>query len=158
MSAPPPPVTFDVAKWKGMYPEFAAATDPQAEGWFTRATFIVGNDWASPANRVAGMLESLLYLLTAHIAWLNMPRDAAGNFSSTGSASQLVGRIDSASEGSVSVHADLGGGGDSSPSQWWYMQSRYGAEYWAATAGFRTAHYVPRPAPWPYSYRRRPGF
>jgi hypothetical protein len=32
-----------------------------------------------------------------------------------------------------------------SPSQAWFMQTKYGAEYWAATAQFRTAFNVPAP-------------
>jgi hypothetical protein len=85
-------------------------------------------------------------MLTAHIAWLNAPRDADGNPASTGSpASPIVGRINSASEGSVSVQADIGDATAGSPSQPWYMQTRYGAAYWAATAQYRTARYVANP-------------
>lgn len=146
MVVPNPPVTFSYATWIGLYGEFAACTEQQGQGWFTRATFLCGNQASNPTACVPGMLESLLYLLTSHIAWLNAPRDANGNPAATGApASPLVGRIDQATEGSVSVHADMGDVNAGGPSQAWYMQTKYGAEYWAATAGVRTGHYVALP-------------
>lgn len=148
MSAPPPVVTYDHATWVVMFPEFAAVTVPMGQGYFTRATFLCQNNTCNPTAWTPGMLSSLLYLLTSHIAWLNAPRDASGNPAATGSPpSPIVGRIDQAAEGSVSVHADMGDANAGSPSQAWYMQTRYGAEYWAATAGVRTFRYVSPVAP-----------
>lgn len=141
-----PPVTFDNAKWIAGFPEFANVGSPLGTTYFRRATFLCGNEPCSPVSSVPGMLEDLLYLLTSHIAWLNAPRDANGNPAATGQpASPIVGRIDQATEGSVSVHADMGDANAGSPSQAWYMQTKYGAEYWAATAGVRTGHYVALP-------------
>ena len=141
-----PVVTFNFTTFSGLYPEFANCSPTQAAGWFTRASFLCGNQPSNPVNAVAGMLESCLYLLTAHIAQLNSPRDAQGNAAATGqAASPIVGRIDSAAEGSVNVHADMGDANAGSPSQAWYMQTRYGAEYWAATAAVRTARYMALP-------------
>lgn len=146
MTTPTPPVTFDNATWIALYPEFTAVGATLGASYFLRASFLCGNEACNPTNRVAGMLQSLLYLLTSHIAWLNAPRDANGNPAATGApASPLVGRIDQATEGSVSVHADMGDANAGSPSQAWYMQTKYGAEYWAATAAVRTAHYVALP-------------
>jgi len=141
-----PPVTFNFETWTTLYPEFAAVAPVQGANWFVRASFLCGNQTSNPTICVPGMLESLLYLLTSHIAALNAPRDAKGGYAAVGSApSPLVGRINSATEGSVSVGADMGDVNAGSPSQAWYMQTRYGAEYWAATAGIRTAHYVALP-------------
>lgn len=146
MTTPTPPVTFDFPTWVGLYPEFANCTAAQGKNWFFRASFLCGNEACNPANAVTGMLQSLLYLLTSHIAWLNAPRDAQGNPAATGVApSPLVGRIDQATEGSVSVHADMGDATAGSPSQPWYMQTKWGAEYWAATAGVRQARYIAQP-------------
>src|SRR5262249_37816262 len=54
-----------------------------------------------------------------------------------------VGRVASATEGSVSVTLEM-------PNQpaaaAWYLQTPYGASFWAATALYRTARYVPGPA------------
>jgi hypothetical protein len=55
----------------------------------------------------------------------------------------IVGRINTASEGTVSVGAEFGGNGG--PTQDWYTSTRYGALYWVATAGYRTAVYIPAP-------------
>ena len=57
----------------------------------------------------------------------------------------LVGRIDQATEGSVSVHADMGDTTAGSPSQPWYEQTTWGSMYWAMTAGVRTARPVSLP-------------
>lgn len=141
-----PVVTFNFDTWIAQAPEFTPVGPTLGQNYFIRATFLCANDTCNPAygldNTGAG-LGVLLYLLTSHIAWLNAPRDANGNPAATGSpASPIVGRIDQASEGSVSVHADMGDADAGSPSQAWYMQTKYGAEYWAMTAGVRTARYV----------------
>lgn len=143
MNPAAPAVVFDHATWVGLYPEFAAVSAPMGQNYFNRATFLCQNNSQNPTFCTPGMLESLLYLLTSHVAWLNAPRDASGNPAASGSPPPpIVGRINTASEGSVSVGADMGDANAGSPSQAWYMQTRYGAEYWAATAGVRTARYV----------------
>lgn len=141
-----PPVTFVPGDFRAVYGQFAGCGDVQLNAWFKRATFICGNEACNPANAVPGQLANLLNLLTAHIGWLNAPRDASGNPSSAGTPPPpIVGRINSASEGSVSVGADMGDANAGSPSQAWFMQTPWGAEYWAATAQFRTARYVALP-------------
>lgn len=139
-------VSFDYNAWTGMFPEFTAVNTSQATGFFNRATKIFRNDGGGPVCDAAEQSD-LLNLLTAHIAWLNAFRDASGMPSSTGTIppSPIVGRINSASQGSVSLGADMGDATAGSPSQPWYMQSRYGAEFWAATAGYRTAQYAAQP-------------
>ena len=147
------PVTFVFADWVGQFGEFANVSPTAAQGWFNRASILCDPSINNPASGTPGMVTTLLYLLTAHIAWLNAPRDANGNPAATGQpASPIVGRINTASEGSVSVGADMGDATAGSPSQAWYMTTKYGAEYWYDTAGFRTAGYVPPP------FRFPPGF
>lgn len=141
-----PVITFSFATWIGLYPEFAAVNQVQASGWFDRAGFICGNEPCNVLNSVPGMLQCALYLLTSHLAWLNAPRDAKGNPAASGTPPPpIVGRINTASEGSVSVGATIGDETAGSPSQPWYMQTRYGAEYWNLTAPVRTARYVAHP-------------
>lgn len=141
-----PVVTFDNAEWIAGFPEFTNVGAPLGQRYFNRASFLCGNEACNPANRQPGMLADLLYLLTSHIAWLNAPRDAQGNPAATGSpASPIVGRISQATEGSVSVSTDMGDATAGSPSQAWYLTTRYGAEYWYATAFVRTARYVAQP-------------
>jgi Protein of unknown function (DUF4054) len=138
------PIVFNYAVWIAEFPEFAAVSQPLAQSYFNRATNFWNNcGWQASLPNAAGLLN----LLTSHIAWLNAPRDANGNPASTGQpASPLVGRIDQASEGSVSVHADMGEATAGSPSQAWYMTTKYGAEFWYAVAAFRTARNVRGPS------------
>jgi hypothetical protein len=159
-----PVITFTFADWIAQFPEFAATNPNAAQSWFNRASILCANDAFNPAYGLDGtgaMLGTLLYLLTSHIAWLNAPRDANGNPASTGApASPIVGRIDQASEGSVSVHADMGEANVAFPTQAWFLQTRYGAEYVAATACLRTARYSARPivVPGPAYFGRGIGF
>jgi hypothetical protein len=138
-------VTFVPADFKDAFPEFAACTDGQLNGWFGRAQLLFQNNQCNLAFP-DGTMATLLNLLTAHIGWLNAPRGADGNPAATGSATGLVGMVKSATEGSVSVSVDIGDMTAGGPSQPYYMQTRYGIEYWAATAQYRTARYVA--APW----------
>ncbi len=149
------PVTFDYGTWVATYPEFAACTPVQGQAWFNRACVYFDNTACNPAVIVgATIFAQYLYMLTSHIAWMSAPRDANGNPAATGQpASPLVGRIASASEGSVNVSVEWESSG--SPSEAWYTQTKYGAEYWAATAQFRTFRYAAQPtitplSIWPY--------
>lgn len=152
-------VTFDPTTFKAQYPEFAACTDPQLQGYFDRATLLFQNNQCNLAFP-DGTMAILLNLLTAHIGWLSAPRGADGNPASSGSAPPpIAGAVTSATEGSVSVQSDIGDVTAGSPSQPWYMTTVWGREYWAATAQYRTAQYVraPRVGPPPgavYTGRR----
>lgn len=134
-----PVVTFNYETWLGMFPQFRTTPAAVAQGYFLRAGLIFANDTSNPAFR-SGTMETLFYLLTAHIAALSPPPEDQGQGSAGGP--QLVGRLASASQGSVSVSAQWDGSG--SPSESWYIQTQYGAEFWNATAQYRTARYVPR--------------
>jgi len=81
----------------------------------------------------------LLYLLTAHVAALSYGENGQG-------PRPLVGRISSATEGSVSVSAEYNVAPGSAQ---WYAQTGYGAQYWEATAKYRVGRY--RPAPTGYA-------
>ena len=115
-----PAVVFDKARFQAAYPE-VQATDAQLEMWFTQAHSIVEK---------LEEREMLLFLLVRHFAALN-ERAAQGG---------LVGRIASATEGSVSVSADMGAVGSNAA---WYLQTPYGATYWQLTAKYRRFRYVP---------------
>ncbi len=141
-----PPVAFVYSDWIAMFPEFSVLSEQQANGYFLRAGLQFANSRANPAYSACdnAFMIGLFYLLTAHIAWLYCPKDASGNPSANGdAASQLVGRINSATQGSVSVQVEYQGSG--SPNEAYYLQSKYGAEYFNATAQFRTARYLARP-------------
>ena len=134
-------VAFDYPTWAATFPELANVNPAQAGMYFSFATLYFQNaGWQGSLPQA----PALLNLLTAHIAFLFAPRDAQGNPSSTGTVPPpaIVGRISSATQGSVTVQTDFEAN-SGSPSQGWYEQSRYGLAYWAATAQFRTAVYMP---------------
>lgn len=134
---PTPAVTFNYAAWIARYPEFTTVGAPTAQAYFNEAGLYCANDICNPAFP-SGNLLTLLNMLTAHIAAINSGANGQA-------PSPFVGPINTAAEGSVSVGADLGDVTAGSPSQPWYMSTKYGAAYWAATAQFRTAVPVLRP-------------
>jgi hypothetical protein len=133
-----PVVVFDYESWVARYPEFAAVSEPLAQAYFDESSLYFANcGWTAALPQA----PTLLNMLTAHIAWLYSPRDVNGNPASTGqTASPLVGRISTASEGSVSVGTELTSSG--SPSEAFFTQTKYGFSFWQATAQFRTARWV----------------
>jgi hypothetical protein len=140
------PVTLNFEDFLTLFPEFSNITPGMANGYFIRATFLCDPNGTASSADTPYMTTMLLYLLTAHIAWLSAPRDGNGNPSSSGTvAPPTVGRVNSAGEGSVNVGLDMGDANEGSPSQAYYMQTRYGVEYWSMTAGYRTGGFVARP-------------
>jgi len=133
-------VAFDYTTWVTRYPEFAASgaqpvTEPLAILYFNEATLYQANNGAGPVGDSATQ-SLLLNMLTAHIAALNTA-NASGS-----PAPNLVGRITSGTEGSVSVGVES----NYPPgTPQWFQQTKYGAAWWAATAQFRTMRYRPGP-------------
>ena len=120
-------VEFNYQAWIARYPEFAQVPNVVAQLYFGEATLYHANDGSGPVSDLMTQ-TSLLNMLTAHIALLNSP-DAQGN-----PPSPLVGKVQSANEGSVSVSVLYN---PTNPEQW-FSQTKYGAAYWAATAQYRT--------------------
>jgi hypothetical protein len=137
--------TFNYELWFARYPAFSNVSQVQAQLCWNEATIYHRNDGGGPVQDPA-MQAALLNMLTAHIAFLSY-----GTADSPASASQgLVGRISSASQGSVSVSVDLQGVASSAYSAN-LTQTRYGLDYLAATAPYRLMHYRPgrgRRVPW----------
>ena len=133
-------VTFDPAAFKARYQEFAALGNPLLSAYFSEATLYLNNGDDSKVSDLT-VREILLNMLVAHLAKLNSGANGE-------TPSDLVGRVSQASEGSVSVTADMG---PPSGSAAWFLQTKYGAAYWQASLPFRTFGYVPgasRPASW----------
>ena len=124
--------TFDFAKWQASYPEFSGVTSGQAAAFFDQATIYLANDGSGPVSD-AGKQLTLLNMLVAHIAALSVNADGTPK-----PPSSPVGRISSASEGSVSAQFDMG---TTPGTAAWYQQTRYGAAFYAATAQYRTMRY-----------------
>lgn len=148
------PVTYSYADWIAACPAFVGCSDAQGQAFFNTAATVFDNSTANPvycAQGAAGF-KTVMYNVVSHVAWLFAPRDASGNPAAAGQPpSPLVGRINSASEGSVSVGADMGDANAGSPSQAWWMQSQYGALVWQAIALSRTAVPVVNPLVMPQS-------
>lgn len=125
--------TFDYSAWSARYPDLAAnVPESLASLYFSEAGLYLDNSDCSPVQDI-GQRTMLLYMLVAHIAYLNLPETSGGN------GGGMVGRVSSASRGSVSVGSEM----PSQPgSAAWFNQTQYGASFWQATAWLRTARYV----------------
>jgi hypothetical protein len=141
-----PPVTFDPAQWTTQFPEFLPIQG-LGQTYFNLATAtFAANDVTNPAFN-DGNLPTLLNLATSHVAWLLCPKDGNGNPTNAvgaSSAPNIVGRISNATQGSVSVQTEWGGG-DPTALEKYLIQTKYGAAYWAGTSQYRTAQYAARP-------------
>lgn len=125
-------VAFDSVAFLSRYPEFSSVSAPTLAAYFSEATIYLDNtDNSIVAD--CSIRAVLLNMLTAHISALYSGIN--GN-----KPSGIVGRVSAASEGSVSVTADMG---PTTNSQAWYLQTQYGAAYWEATARYRRFQYVP---------------
>lgn len=133
---------FDYSAWSLRYPDLASqVAQPTAQLYFNEselycdntATSIISND----SERAI-----ILNMLTAHIAFLNAPLGGQPS-------SPLVGRIANATEGSVSVTAEMNVPDGSAQ---WFAQTKYGASAWQALAKYRSMQYrrgpVRRANPW----------
>jgi hypothetical protein len=130
-------VIFDPAKFKLTFPEFAAVSDQRLAMMFNFVTAgAIDNTDASivvdPDRR-----EAMIYLLIAHRLAI-FGTAVAGAAGSTPSG--IVGRLSSATEGSVSSSFafDTPAGAGAA----WYNQTPYGAEYWMLMAPCRSFRYV----------------
>ena len=132
-------VTFNYAAWVSRYPEFSYVSADTAQQYFNEATIYHSNNGCGPVCDPVEQL-ALLNMLVSHIAARYAPQVIAGT---TIASSPLVGRIASATEGSVSVSVD--GPSGVPGSQQWFFQTKYGYDYWFATAPFRTMRYMPGP-------------
>jgi hypothetical protein len=141
-------VIFDPAAFKARYPEFSSVDDALLRAYFDEAAALyLDNTDASRVQQIE-QRSVLLNLLVAHIAQIN-----AG--SSVQPASPLVGRVNTATEGSVSVGTDMGAVPGTAA---WFLQTKYGASYWQATAQFRTMRYIPGASSCPYPTPPGPGW
>lgn len=134
------PVSFDYNLWVQTFPEFSAISEPQATLWFGFATIIQRNDGCGPVSNPVTQL-SLLNLVTAHLVSLYLQSQDDPSPGAAKDANTPVGRINSATEGSVSVATDYGT--NVSQQMSFCLQSKYGSAWWAMTAQYRTMRYIP---------------
>ncbi len=121
-------VVFNPDTFREIYPQFIDTPNAVLDWWFAQAETLLNNTDCSIVKDL-GERERLLMLLMRHLAALDERAEQGG----------LVGRIASATEGSVSVSADMGAVGSNAA---WYLQTPYGATYWQLTAKYRRFRYV----------------
>ena len=128
-------VAFNYTNWAATFPEFSTTvTEDQATNiLYPIATTFVRNDGGGPVS-TAQIQTNLLNFVIAHRAFLFFGTN-------TQPSAQVVGRISSATEGSVSVQTDYGNNVGQQMAFW--VQSKYGAAFWAMSAQYRTARYIP---------------
>lgn len=140
---------FDYAAWGLRYPELKGAVGPDlAASYFAEAGLYLDNTDCSPVADVT-VRGLLLNMLVSHIAVLS------GALEADGKPSGMVGRVSSATEGSVSVSFDTGLAPGTAA---WFQQTSYGLSFWQATKPYRMARYVPAQPyltdPWRSPWRR----
>jgi hypothetical protein len=140
-------VTFVYDDWLTSYPEFTTTTnDAQGEGYFAQAEEYCGNSdcaivpYDPTASPPINTRLIILYLLTAHIAQMFAGSVVGGI---TRPPSPLVGRINSATQGTVTVQAEMPGPQNATAA--WYNQTLYGANANAMMAKYRMARYRASP-------------
>jgi len=128
-------VVFDLPAFRAQFPQFNTVADAAVQFNFTLATFLLNNSCQSIVQD-ALRREQLLNLLVAHVtALLN---------GENGQPPQgIVGRINNATEGSVSVAAEFQAPANATQAA--FIQTKYGAMFWTMTAVYRTARYIPAP-------------
>jgi len=130
-------VVFDGPEFVAAYPAFATLTNAQMAAAFAVAVIFLNNSCCSIVED-APTRQVLLYMLTAHVCALIYGQNGQP-------PSGIVGRVDSAKEGSVSVSASYAN--DMSMSEAYFSQTPYGAMFWQATVAYRMgSYYTPGPA------------
>lgn len=121
-------VEFVVAEFREDYPMFSALSDNKLQRLFNSAVARHLRNDARSCVRDLTVRKEFLYLIVAHLATL-FQRAQSGN--------EIVGRLSSASEGSVSISSEY----NSNPlgGEKWWVQTTWGAEYWISSAPYRTA-------------------
>lgn len=136
-------VVFDYSLWAAQFPELASSVNSdQAQLYFDLATLTVDN---SATSFIVDLTKraNILNTMTSHIAALLAPINGIA-------PSPLVGRINNASEGSVSVSTEMNAPQAAS----WFNQTKYGAMAWTFMAPYRTALYIAAPVCWPGNFGR----
>lgn len=129
-------VIFNYTTWALSYPAIASSvTEDQASAYFNIAQLYLDNTDGSVVRDI-NTRATLLNMLVAHIAYLNLPTEQGGNGAGT------VGRAASGARGSVSVSLDYPASSSSSAMASWLNQTQYGAMFYAAMLPYRQARYI----------------
>ncbi len=129
----PGSVVFDSTEFLAMFPQFSTVLVAALTANFNLACQLLDNTAASIVQD-APTRQYYLYLLTAHITQLL-------NGVNGSPPSGIVGRISSATQGSITVQSEWAAAMGNAEA--YFVQTIFGATFWQATATYRTAHYVP---------------
>lgn len=129
-------VVWDSAQFKTAFPEFAAVPDARLEILFSLAEGLLDNTDASIVTNIT-QRTAMFYYIVAHMLTL-FGTGIVGT--PGGGPSGVVGRLSSATEGTVSSSFEFNV--PPSPSGAWWNQTQYGALYWMLMAPFRSFRYV----------------
>lgn len=135
-------VSFNYTSWVARYPEFKSILQETAQEYFNEATLYWRNDGTSLASTTA-IQSTLLNMMTAHIAALNSQSQGDPSPGKSKDANSQVGRVATATIGSVTVTTELAKAPGTGGTEAWLAQTRYGLAFWSATAAYRTSRYVP---------------
>jgi hypothetical protein len=144
---PPGAVPFDYALFVTMFPEFQSLSAQTVYALWLNACVILRNDASSPVQDPQTRVM-LLMLLTAHLAALFGGPQGGGGFGPQLGGVYTSKAVDGVSLGSSGPYPGVTG------TNAWYLQTRYGQDYWMKTRALRTFHYVPGPqrfVTWPWS-------
>lgn len=126
-------VQFVYSDWAAIFPQFSNLTQAQITGpVLTMAQQYCRNDGGGPVND-PGVQTQLLNLMVAHVAQLLYGSTAQP-------LSDAVGRVSSASQGSISATIEF----PTTPSNAWFLQTQYGAMWWQLALPYRLGKYRPK--------------
>jgi hypothetical protein len=128
------PYAFDWTAWKTVFPEFTAVPEALANFYFSMACQYWRNDGSSPNPDSSQGLY--LNLLTSHVAALNAQAQGSANRGTTQDPNNPVGRISSATQGSVTVQTDLGMAPTLGITTANLVQTRYGMLFASMVRGY----------------------
>lgn len=127
-------VIFVPADFKLAYPEFTSVADVRCTSMFSIAEqSLLDNTDNSPVMDVDYRTQ-LFYMLVAHLLLI------FGQTAPATANNAPPGRLSSATEGTVSSSFEYQMPQGSAMAAW-YIQTKYGAMFWTATARFRSARY-----------------
>ncbi len=156
-------VSFSYATFIARYPEFRACSEELLGQYFVEAGLYFRNDGTSPVTLDAQQLL-IMNMFTAHIAALYAQSQGQAAPGQAQDANSPVGRIASATQGSVTVSTELQTSPAALGMQQWLAQTKYGLSAWSAIKPYILSRYVPGslqpgglgPQPFPYPGRVLP--
>jgi hypothetical protein len=148
-------VTFtpnDYVAWQAQFPELGYIGYETAYEWYVTSDLFLRNDGTAPISTYARQQKAMFFLM-AHLIALFGPQPGTGlpnGATASNPTGGMVGRVSTASEGSVSVSSEYAAANNENAA--WYAQTRYGAAYWQLINIWRRFRYMPGPVRFGYGW------